>query len=200
MSARRAAGLALLLLAGLAACTAGTLTGNPVTSPPPPGPSVPQYPSVPPPAEQSYKVDSVYDGDTLRVFLPDGTSQPVRVLGINAPEMRAPVPPEDLDRSDAPAPGPECGAEEARTVARELLQGKSVQLTQDPAQGDKDAYGRLLRYVQVDGRDLAEALLHSGWVQVYERYPVARTPHYLNVQANARAAESGGWAMCGWEN
>lgn len=196
-TATRAAAVLALTLSGLAACTAGQLDALPRTSTPPSVTPAVQAPAVPPPGEQLYPVDSVYDGDTLRVLLPSGASAAVRVLGIDAPEMasspRSPeTAPEDLGRF------PECGAVDARDDARALLQGKSVSLTADPAQGDKDVYGRLLRYVQVDGRDLAESLLHDGWVQVYTEYPVSRTPHYLNVQANALAAESGGWAMCGW--
>lgn len=185
----------MLVAAGIiVACT---------TAQPTPGalPGASAYPSVSAPAVQLYRVDSVYDGDTLRVFTPDGRSVPVRVLGIDAPEMRAPVPPEDLGRSDAPEPHAECGAVNARDLARSLLLGNSVSLQEDPEQGDKDNHGRLLRYVTLpDGKDLAEQLLASGWVQVYTQYPVAKTPSYLHVQQTALDSEVGGWAMCGWEN
>jgi micrococcal nuclease len=186
--------MTMLLVGAVLSCTA--VQGTPDA----PAPDS-AYPSVPPPGEQLYKVDSVYDGDTVRVFLPSGESAPVRVLGIDAPEMQAPRPPEDLDRSDAPSAGPECGAVDARDLARGLLLGGSVQLTEDPEQPGEDHYQRLLRYVTLpDGKDLAETLLASGWVQVYEEYPVVRTPDYLSVQRSAQDAEQGGWAMCGWEN
>jgi endonuclease YncB( thermonuclease family) len=48
------------------------------------------------------------------------------------------------------------------------------------------------------GQDLAASLLAAGWAQVFEQYPVSRTPEYQAVQAAAQAAENGGWAMCGW--
>jgi hypothetical protein len=43
-------------------------------------------------------------------------------------------------------------------------------------------------------------LLIAGLVQVYEKYPVSRTPYYRTLQDAARLAESGSWPVCGWEN
>lgn len=191
--ARRAAAAAVVfaVAAGLLACTAVQDT------PDIPAPSS-AYPQSEPPGRQLYRVDSVYDGDTLRVFTPQGESVQVRVLGIDAPEMQAPRPPEDLGRTDAPSPGPECGAVDAREAARAVLLGKSVELEEDPAQPGQDRYGRLLRYVTVDGQDLAHMLLYGGFVWVYTYYPVSRTPMYEVYQEDAREAERGGWAVCGW--
>lgn len=194
---RLAAATSALLVAGaVLSCTAVQATPD---APPPPAASS-SYPAATPPAEQLYKVDSVYDGDTLRVFTPDGNSVPVRVLGIDAPEMRTAPAPEDLGRTDAPPPGPECGAVEARDAARAVLQGKSVRLTEDLEQPGQDRYSRLLRYVYVDGEDLADVLLNAGLVRVYEQYPVRHTPRYLEEQARARTGGAGSWAVCGWEN
>lgn len=196
---RVGAGITVLLVAGaLISCVATQDT--PDAPPPPTGPAS-SYPVVVPPAQQLYRVDSVYDGDTLRVLLPSGASAAVRVLGIDAPEMRAPQPPEDLDRSDAPPAGPECGAVEARDAARAVLAGQSVLLTEDPGQPGQDQYGRLLRYVEIpEAGDLADLLLYGGFVQVFEEYPVSRTPHYQVLQADAIAREAGSWAVCGWLN
>ncbi|HEX6685514.1 MAG TPA: thermonuclease family protein [Candidatus Limnocylindrales bacterium] len=131
-------------------------------------------------AAGAVRIASVYDGDTLRVHQ-GGNTVPVRVLGIDAPELRP----------------KECWGEESRDAARALLLGQSVVLTADPTQGDKDRYGRLLRYVQLpDGRDLAHTLLAEGDVIVYEQYPVSKTAEYEQAQAAARAAREGLWAAC----
>ena len=196
-SLRLASGVCVLLIAGaVLSCTAHQPT--PGAPPPPTGPAS-SYPQAVPPAEQLYRVDSVYDGDTLRIFLPSGESTPVRVLGIDAPEMKVSMP-EDLGRSDAPEPGPECGAVEARDAARAVLLGKSVRLTEDLQQPGQDRYGRLLRYVYVEGQDLADILLNAGLVQVYEDYPVRHTERYLEEQDRARERGAGSWAVCGWEH
>jgi micrococcal nuclease len=185
---------AFLLAGAVLACTAQQGPTPPAAAPP-----ASAYPSVEPPGKQLYKVDSVYDGDTLRVFTPGGQSVQVRVLGIDAPEMRRPRPAGDTTRTDAPSAGPECGATQARDLARAQLLGKSVELVEDPTQGSQDNFGRLLRYVQLpDGQDLGEVLLRDGWVWVFEEYPVSRTPDYRSVQRFAQDGEVGGWRECGW--
>lgn len=120
---------------------------------------------------------NVHDGDTFRI--PEG---PVRVLGIDTPEI----------------PG-DCYGQEATAATRDLLEGSEVVLTTDPAQPDRDRYGRFLRYVMTDnGEDLAAYLLRYGYARVYEEYPVARTGDYLALQEQARAEKRGGWGDCGW--
>jgi micrococcal nuclease len=122
---------------------------------------------------------NVHDGDTFTI--PEG---PVRVLGINTPEISGPA---------------ECYGQEATAAARDLLTDSMVILTPDPEQGDKDRYGRLLRYTTTDsGEDLAAYLLRYGYARVYEEYPVARTPEYREIQAKARAEMRGGWKDCSW--
>lgn len=101
----------------------------------------------------SASVSRVIDGDTLIVE----ASTRVRVLGIiDTPEE---------GRDGQPA---QCGAREATAAARALLDGQNVDLIPDASQADSDAYGRLLRYVELeDGRDLARQLLSAGHATVY---------------------------------
>ncbi len=176
-----------------------TQAPTPSTEPAPtPEPAPEPTPETTPPAVDVYSVLSVYDGDTLRVRTPDGSEVSVRVLGIDAPEMRAPRPAGDATRSDAPPPTAECGAVQARDRARALLLGQDVTLEQDPEQPGQDQWGRLLRYVSVHGTDLAGVLLQEGLVWVFEDYPVQRTPSYRSMQQQAADQELGGWAVCGW--
>jgi micrococcal nuclease len=192
---RVAAGASILVLAA-----AGILYFR--TPPPPPAQPAQPAAAYPAPATQ-FPVLSVYDGDTLRVRAADGESVPVRVLGIDTPELAPPpgtpatpgsTAPEDLGRY------PECGAVQARDLARSLLLGRSVVLQSDPAQPSPDRFGRTLAYVSLPdgGQDLAASLLAAGWAQVFEQYPVSRTPGYRSLQAAAQLSETGGWAMCGW--
>lgn len=143
-------------------------------------------PDTAPPApqeQQAFAVASVYDGDTLRVYASaaSGETVSVRVLGINAPELR----PE------------ECYGIQSRDDARALLVGQTVLLQQDPTQPDKDRYGRWLRYVMLpDGRDFSAVMLERGLARVYEEYPVARTPDYRADQGQAQETNQGLWKEC----
>ncbi len=75
-------------------------------------------------------VTDVVDGDTIKV---DGKS--VRLIGIDAPEVG------------------QCGYDEATAAMAELVAGKSVTLTAVAGRDDSDQYGRLLRFVDVNGTD-----------------------------------------------
>lgn len=123
------------------------------------------------------------DGDTVRVDFEDGpANQPVRYIGMDAPETVKP---------DTPVQpfGPEASRENAR-----LLSGKRVCLEKDVA--DRDRYDRLLRYVWLpDGTLVNEALVLAGLATV-DTFPpdVKYVERFRAAQAAAREAGRGIWA------
>lgn len=124
------------------------------------------------------------DGDTLRVLMPDGTEEYVRLLGIDTPEVY---------------PRRECGGPQATRAMRRLApEGSSVVIVSDPSQGDRDRYGRLLRYVQRSGKDVGRAQVASGRAQVYvyRNDPFHRVGAYQRAQRRAEKADRGSWARC----
>lgn len=182
-SARTAAVLTAAVLTAVAACTAAPVTPGPTLTPPL---------TTTTHSEGNATVSRVYDGDTLFITTDvPGEETGVRVLGINAPELR-------------PGTGACYGIQAADEVKELLPPGTRITLTADPAQGDKDRYARLLRYVTTPaGQDLARLLLEQGYARVYTQYPVARTPQYLQDEREAAAADAGGFAAaadggCGW--
>jgi len=120
------------------------------------------------------------DGDTLDVVLEDGSSDRVRLIGINAPEAG------------------ECFAEESTAALRDLTDGVQITLTSD--QSDRDQFDRLLRFVAVDGQDVGEVLIANGFA-LARRYPpdTSRADSYESAQSDARADDEGLWApdACG---
>ena len=84
------------------------------------------------------------DGDTVRVKGPEERDLGrIRLLGVNAPEFA---------HDDISA---QCWSKQAHTRLAELTPiGSSVRLVLDPTQADRDAYGRLLRYVLIDDVDV----------------------------------------------
>src|SRR5438046_968199 len=84
----------------------------------------------------------VVDGDTVDVQCQDGTTDRLRLIGIDTPEVVDPRKPV------------QCFAREASAHAHELLDGQSVSLELDPSQGERDVFGRLLAYLWLpDGRN-----------------------------------------------
>ncbi len=123
---------------------------------------------------------SVTDGDTVRVVLSDGSNVPVRLIGIDAPEVYS---------------GVECGGREASSYLSSLVApGDPVVLVVDPSQARIDRYDRLLRYVDLpDGTDLGERVIGSGWARpyVYDE-PFARLDAYRQAEVRAPPRRCGG--------
>lgn len=135
-----------------------------------------------------YTVDYVIDGDTIDVAGPDGSTERVRLLGINTPELA----------HDGQAA--QCGGEEAADLLTELLpEGTPVQLVSDSHADDEDRYGRLLRYVETAAGDAGATLISEGyayaWTPASAPDPV-RLDSYEKATADAREAETGAWAKC----
>jgi endonuclease YncB( thermonuclease family) len=91
-------------------------------------------------------VDHWSDGDT--VVTTQGT---VRLIGVNAPDLQ------------------ECGYQAATRIAEALApEGAVVTLTRPDAHDDTDAYGRLLRYVDIGGVDIGLQQIKKGSQAKYD--------------------------------
>lgn len=117
----------------------------------------------------------VVDGDTVELV--DGTR--VRILMVDAPEAT---------RST------ECFGEGATQFTRELLTGRVVRLTSDVVH--RDRRGRALRHLEVDGRDVAEALVSGGYACVLHIPPngQGRVGLLRRLEDAARRERRGLWA------
>jgi micrococcal nuclease len=125
----------------------------------------------------------VVDGDTIDVLI-NGNKQAVRILGINTPET--------VD----PRKTVQCFGKQASDEAKSLLTGKTVDLTNDPTQDDRDKYGRLLRYVTLpDGSDFGLTMIQMGFAYEYTYdVPYVRQKEYKNAQKEAENIKTGLWA------
>lgn len=91
---------------------------------------------------QETKFVRVIDGDTIVVSV-DGEDERVRLVGINTPEKGY------------------CGFEEASNALELLLEASQVELV-EAGVDDRDRYGRLLRYLDINGSDPGLELIRSG--------------------------------------
>jgi micrococcal nuclease len=122
----------------------------------------------------------VIDGDTVAVRLGGaGTGvEKVRLVGVDAAELNR---------------GEPC-SREARDRLRVLSAGETVRLEADVRAGDRDRYGRLLRYVVLDdGRDVNAEMIRGGLARVYRRFSFERRPSYVEMEEAARSAGAGCW-------
>lgn len=130
-----------------------------------------------------YLVESVVDGDTIRISC-NGTSTRVRLVGVNTPETV---------KEDSPV---ECGGPEASEYLHSRLDGKDVFLSADPAQGERDKYDRLLAYVwTADGAPVNQSIVELGHGEAAgygKDYAMSRT--FEAAAEKARAKALGLWA------
>ncbi|MCA9706615.1 MAG: thermonuclease family protein [Myxococcales bacterium] len=122
-------------------------------------------------------VERVIDGDTVQL----ATGERVRYLLIDTPEVSEPV---------------ECYGPEATDFNRTMVEGQTVQLTYDEECTDR--YGRLLAYVEVDGRSVNELLLSRGFACVLHIPPngADRVDEYRRLEEKAQVGQVGLWGAC----
>ena len=130
-----------------------------------------------------YLVTKVVDGDTIDVLI-GTTTQRIRLIGVNTPEIVDPRKPV------------ECFGREASQKAREFLDNKIVYLEPDDTQDNHDKYGRLLRYVwRADGLFYNLEIIKQGYAYEYTYFtPYQYQAEFKQAQAYAREHKLGLWA------
>lgn len=129
------------------------------------------------------KVISVIDGDTIMI---EG-KQKVRYIGVNTPEI--------YKDTTGKKTGEQCFAKEALQENKRLVEGKTVRLERDVS--DKDKYGRLLRYVYVDGVFVNEHLVAKGFAKTMTVKPdVKYYENFKERQSSAKKYNLGIWRVC----
>ena len=132
---------------------------------------------------QTGRVLTVHDGDTMSVRI-DGRTEKVRLVGIDSPELQD----ERQAYRDA--------AYAARNYARSRLGGETVTLEAEPRQGDRDAYGRLLRYVILgDGTNVNEEFVRKGYAHVYDKFLFTLKPRFKAAETEAKREKLGVWKL-----
>ncbi len=135
------------------------------------------------PARIPATVIRVVDGDTVIARFANGTSEKIRLLGVDTPEVVDPRKPV------------QCFGHAASSFTKSQLTGKRVMLELDAEQRDK--YGRLLAYIILNGHRYNDQLLERGFARFLVIPPNgshART--MLREELAAKAAGRGLWGAC----
>lgn len=130
-----------------------------------------------------YKIVKVVDGDTVAVEI-GGKKETIRLIGTNTPETVDPRKPV------------ECFGIEASNKAKEILTGKSVRLEADSVVGERDKYGRLLRYIFLeDGTNFNKMMISEGYAYEYTyNSPYKYQDEFKQAEKEAMEAKRGLWA------
>jgi micrococcal nuclease len=158
-----------------------TLIEESVESPSPVATNIPAVQGVSIATGSAFVVSEVIDGDTIRL----STGETVRYIGIDTPETRH------------PQKGKECFGSEASRFNEDLVLGKTVQLEKDVSETDR--YGRLLRYVWLDGILVNQTLVAAGYAQASAYPPDIKYQGLFDVaEAEARENNRGLWGVCNY--
>lgn len=192
---RRTRYCCLLVIALLAVQAIVPLAGSAAASTPEPGDlDAPYFGAVPwelPSDAEEMRVDSVIDGDTLRLTKPDDDwYEKYRLIGIQAPEM------------DGPWTDEECYGPEAKAwMQKTLPPGTTVYIQKDIE--DKDRNDRFLRHVFLYDEEtenaylLSEVLVLGGLARAHAYPP---NDLYDDVLADAQRIadkdDNGLWGAC----
>lgn len=125
------------------------------------------------------RVEKVFDGDTILLT----TGEVVRYQGIDTPEI-----------AHLPKKA-ECYGEIAKKRNEKLVLGKNIRLVKDET--NYDYYGRLLRYIYVDGELINEKLVREGMAFVVIYPPDEKFSDQLKkTEGIARKENIGVWRDC----
>lgn len=117
------------------------------------------------------RVVGIADGDTLTLLTADHVQHRIRLAGIDTPEKRQPW-----------------GKRAKQALAAKVFQ-KNVTVQADK----KDRYGRWIGHVFLGQRNINAEMVAEGHAWVYRRY--SKDPRLLALEADARAAKRGLWAL-----
>lgn len=135
------------------------------------------------PQPDFYPVVRAVDGDTIVVHI-NGVDEKIRLIGVDTPESVDPRKPV------------QCFGKEASQFTASLLDHKNVRLEIDTAQGERDKYQRLLRYVFLeDGTLLNKKIIADGYGHEYTyKIPYQHQQEFKAAQNEARIQKRGLWA------
>jgi micrococcal nuclease len=122
----------------------------------------------------------IVDGDTIIVKI-DGKKEKVRFIGIDTPEFR--------NKYNKPEPI----AKEAFLYTKKVLKNQTVQMESDKFAGNRDKYGRLLRYIYINGSLHNAELIKIGYASVFKKFVFSKKEEFLLYENEAKQSRKGIW-------
>ncbi|ELZ42634.1 nuclease [Halorubrum coriense DSM 10284] len=146
---------------------------------------------------ETYDVDvtDVADGDTVDVIFENGTTETVRIVGIDTPETGETD--ERLEEYEGIDDGPDLKDEgdDATSYAVDQLADETVTLSFDEGEGLRGNFGRLLGFLELsNGNVYNEQVIEAGEARVYDS-GLRQHDEYWDLEQDARANGDGIWEI-----
>lgn len=154
------------------------------------GPSEPTDPSL------TVTVTGVVNGDTVDVQYTNGTTDRVRLLGVDTPKVSARNDPTEFEGVPNTTAGKQClddaGANASAYTKDTLDPGERIDLVLDEEADTRGYYGRLLAYVYDGGRNLNYELIERGYARVYDG-PFGQNESFYTAESASQTFDRGLW-------
>ena len=147
------------------------------------------------PASMNATVTDVVDGDTVDVRFADGSTDRVRLLGVDTPEVHVENQPGEFEGVPDTRAGEAClrsVGTNASEAVETRLEGERVVLEFDPRADRRGSYDRLLAYLVHENESINYWLVESGYARVYDSEFAAASRYYA-AESDAQAAGVGVW-------
>ncbi|WP_292485895.1 thermonuclease family protein [Methanohalobium sp.] len=139
------------------------------------------------------KVTNIVDGDTIDVTFTNGSTERVRLLGVDTPETHVENEPEEFEGIDSSDYLLEWG-HKATDYTQKHLHSEEVRLEYDDLSGKRGYYGRLLAYVYLQNETMYnEMLLKNGYARVYDEAEIEYMDRFLEIEGEAIESNKGLW-------
>lgn len=145
-------------------------------------------------------VVGVTDGDTMDVRMPDGSTETIRLLGVDTPETSASeTAPEDWegipDTADSRRWLADWGGRATDFADNRLSVGSEIYLETDEAADRRGSFGRLLVYAyqsESASTSFNLRLLQDGYARVYDS-EFSKRAEFDTAEDRARSSGTGAW-------
>ncbi|MFB6113626.1 MAG: lamin tail domain-containing protein [Halodesulfurarchaeum sp.] len=173
----------VVVLAGCSGVSPDTSTTPPLEN----GTTTPSYVTV--------TVVEVVDGDTIDIRYQNGSTDTVRLLGVDTPEPNGQNYPGEFEGVPDTEWGKTClqtEAHDATNATKRIVLHKTVRLVFDPVADRRGSYGRLLAYVYENGETLNYRLVDRGYARVYDS-EFTKSDQFYAAEAEAQQSRIGVW-------
>ena len=141
-------------------------------------------------------VTSAADGDTVDIEYQNGSTDTVRLLGVDTPEVNVENSPGEFEGVPSTQEGEDClrsAGEEASQFTKDTLVGKTVTLKFDSQSDRRGDYGRLLAYIYVNGENFNLDLIEQGHARVYDS-TFSQSDTFYSAETTAQNNQVGLWS------
>lgn len=141
-------------------------------------------------------ITEVVDGDTMDIRYRNGSTDTIRLIGVDTPEVHTDTAPDEFEGIPDTSAGHEWlsgWGKNASTYAETRLAGEHVTIAFGTQTDTRGYYDRLLVYLYIDGELFNQQLLTNGYARVYES-EFSKRPEFDDAEATAQANDVGVWS------